>query len=329
MSTYLYPSAAQVVLAPGAGPDDPAWHATRLLGLGGSDMAAICGLDEYTAPLEVWHTKRGTPVPRGDNPVLSEAALMGHRLEPIVAERFAEITGHRVFDAPGTLRAVDPDWALANLDRVVLDGGEYGVLELKTRSSYALDDWIDEPPTGPWLQVQHYLMVTGWRFGWIACLIGGQRTIVHRVERDDDTIHSLWKIGEEFWAQVQKGTPPPVTASSACTDLLKRLHPRATVESIVADAAEVDRLLKQRAAALAALARPTVALEEAENRLKAIAGDATEVHTSGHLAYSWPQYTRTGAVDLAALAADHPDIDLDAYRGPRTPYRVLRIPETP
>ena len=74
-------------------------------------MAAICGLDKWTSPLEVWHTKVGRPAPRRDDSVLNEAALMGHRLEPIVAERFAEITGLRVFPGPGTLRAIDPDLA--------------------------------------------------------------------------------------------------------------------------------------------------------------------------------------------------------------------------
>jgi putative phage-type endonuclease len=327
VSPYLYPSGAQVILPAGATPDDPAWHAARRGGLGGSDMAAICGLDKYTSPLEVWHTKAGRAVPRRDDPVLSEAALMGHLLEPVVAQRFTDITGLPAYEGGGTIRALDPSWALANVDRVTLENGEYGVLELKTRSSYALDEWLDEPPTGPWLQVQHYLMVTGWRFGYIACLIGGQRTIVHRVERDDDVIDGLRAIGAEFWQQVQDGTPPPVTGSVACTDLITRLHPTATAESVTADAAEVEALLRQRRQALAELAAPTAAIDEAENRLRAIAGDAAEVYVRGELAYTWPQYSRRGSIGWSRLAADHPDIDLDSYRGPDTTYRVLRIPQ--
>ncbi|MGK4583460.1 YqaJ viral recombinase family protein [Kitasatospora sp. HPMI-4] len=325
--SYLYPSGAQVILPPGATPDDPAWHAARRDGLGGSDMAAICGLDKYTSPLEIWHTKTGSTVPRRDDPVLSEAALMGHLLEPVVAQRFSDITGLPVYDGGGTIKALDPAWALANVDRVTQENGEYGVLELKTRSSYALDEWLTEPPTGPWLQVQHYLMVTGWRYGHIACLIGGQRTIVHRVERDDDLIDGLRTIGAEFWQQVQDGTPPPVTGSAACTDLINRLHPTPTIEQVTADAAEVGALLRQRAAALAELAAPTAAIDEAENRLRAIAGDATEVHVRGELAYSWPQYSRRGAINWRQLASDYPTVDLDAYRGPDTTYRVLRIPQ--
>jgi putative phage-type endonuclease len=322
VSQYLYPSGAQVVLAPGAGPDDAAWHATRLLGLGGSDMAAICGLDKWTSALEVWHTKMGHPVPRRDNPVLDEAAENGRDLEPFVASRFTKKTGLKVYPGPGTLQAIDPGWALANLDGAVLDGGEWGVWESKTRSSYALDEWLDEPPTGPWLQVQHYLMVTGWHFGYIACLIGGQRTIVHRVERDDDLIAALRTIGTEFWQRVQDGTPPPVDGSAACTDLLGRLHPEPTEDPVVADAELVEGLLRQRARAIRDMAEPAALRDAAENALRAIAGDAEEVLIRGERAYSWA--ARRGQISWKSAALDlDPDLDPEPYRG--APAREFRI----
>lgn len=324
MSDYLYPSGARVVLEPGVGPDDERWHTTRLLGLGGSDMAAICGLDKHTSPLEVWHTKSGRPVPRRRDPVLDEMAENGRDLEPFVATRFTKKTGLTVYPAPGTLQSTDhrSPWALANLDGATLDRGEWGVWESKTRSSYALDEWLEEPPTGPWIQVQHYLLVTGWAFGYVAGLIGGQRTIVHRVERDEATIDGLRAIGTEFWRQVQEQTPPPVNGSAACTDLLSRLHPAAIVESIAADADEVEHLLRERRDALLAMAGPSAAVDAAENRLKAIAGDARDVYIRGQLAYSWAP--RQGRVSWKAAAlGTMPDLDPEPYRG--EPTRVLRI----
>lgn len=327
MSDYLYPSGARVILEPGMGPDDEAWHATRLLGFGGSDMAGICALDKYTSPLEIWHKKSGHHVPRRANPILDEAALMGHLHEPTIGKRFTDITGLPIYPSPGTLQSVDPasPWALANLDAVTIENGEYGVVEKKSRSSYALDEWLDEPPTGPWLQVQHYLMVTGWTFGYIACLIGGQRTIVHRVARDEDTIAGLRTIGTEFWQQVQDGTPPPVNGSAACADLLDRLHPLVVTEAIAADADEVEHLLRERRDALLAMAGPSAVLDAAENRLKEIAGDARDVYIRGDLAYSWaPKRGRISWKSVAAdLAADHADFDPEPYRG--EPYRELRI----
>lgn len=320
--TISYPSGAQVILAPDATPDQ--WHAARATGLGGSDMAAICGLDKWTSPLEVWHRKAGRDVPRRRDAALEEAALMGHLLEPIVAHRFADLTGLPVLEGPGTLQAIDPEWGIANLDGAVLEDGRYGVFEAKTRSSYALEEWLDEPPAGPYLQVQHYLMVTGWTFGYIACLIGGQRTIVHRVDRDDDLIDGLRTIGTEFMEQVRSDTPPPVDGTDATRDLLHRLHPDANGEVVVGDAAEVEKWLTIRATAKEQAAAADIALTDAENHLKSIAGNATEVHIRGQLAYSWAN--RRGQISWKAAALDlDPDLDPEPYRGAPTRHLTIHL----
>lgn len=321
MSELAFPSGAEVVLAAGAPEDE--WHAVRRTGIGGSDIAAICGLNPYTSPLEIWHTKRGVVVPRPDDAVLSEAAENGRDLEPFVASRFTRKTGLPVLEYPGTLRRPDIPWLLVNLDRLTLEGDHHGVLELKTRSSYALSDWEDEPPADVQVQVQWQLAVTGWPFGWTACLIGGQRTIVHRLERDEQMIADLVSIGEEFWGWVQDGTPPPLDGTPATGDLLDRLH--ATPDegaTVVADPLEVEALLKQRATAKEQIAAGELALQDAENRMKAIAGDATEVHIRGELAYSWRPRKGRIAWKKAALAAD-PDLDPEPFRG--APTRALSI----
>ncbi|MEU4967835.1 YqaJ viral recombinase family nuclease [Streptomyces smyrnaeus] len=318
-----YPSGAEVVLTPDASPDE--WHAIRATGIGGSDIAAICGLNPWTSPLEIWLKKTGQQVPRRDDAVLSEAALMGHALEPIIAARFTAITGLIAYDNPGTLRRPDIPWALVNLDRATEEDGERGALELKSRSSYALAEWEAETPVDVQVQVQWQLMVTGWTFAYTACLIGGQRTIVHRIERDQSLIDDLLTIGDEFMGWVKDGTRPPLDGTPATGQLLDRLHATPTDEVVVGDAAEVEALLKQRATAKEQIAAGELALQDADNRLKAICGDATDVHVRGERAYSWPAYTRRGPIDWAELQADHPDIDLDAYRKPDTTYRTLRV----
>ncbi|MCD9194250.1 YqaJ viral recombinase family nuclease [Streptomyces albireticuli] len=314
-----YPSGAQIVLAANAPSAD--WHAVRRTGLGGSDMAAICGLNPYTSPLEIWFSKVGRPVPRRNDPVLDEAALMGHALEPLIATRFTALTGLLAVDGPGTLRHPSRPW-IANLDRVTEDDGLPGVVELKSRSSYALKDWLDEPPVDVQVQVQHYLAVTGWDYAYTVALIGGQRTLVHRLERDEELIADLAAIAEEFWGWVESRQQPPVDGSHATGQLLDRLHAHPTRDVVVADATEVEWLLQQRAVAKQEIAAAEIALLEAENRLKAIAGDATDVHTRGELAYSWRPQPGQISWKTAALAAD-PGLDPEPYRG--EPTRVLRV----
>ncbi|MGW4050851.1 YqaJ viral recombinase family nuclease [Streptomyces sp. NPDC004779] len=315
-----YPSGAQVILGTDPSPED--WHAARATGLGGSDIPAILGLSPYTSPLEIWLRKTGQTVPRPHNPVLSEAAEMGHELEPVVARRFSKQTGLTIVDNPGTLRRPDKPHMIVNLDRVTLEDGDPGVVELKTRSSYALNDWLDETPIDTTVQVMWQLAVTGWQFGYTACLIGGQRTIVHRIQRDDELIANLEAITEEFWGWVQTGTRPPLDGSHATGELLDRLHTTPADQIVTADAAEVEKWLKIRATAKEQAEAADLAITEAENHLKAIAGDATDVHIRGELAYSWRP--RRGSIHWKDAALDaNPDIDAEQYRG--EPTRVLNV----
>lgn len=318
--TLTFPSGATVVLGPDAPRDE--WHAVRASGIGGSDIASICGLNEYTSPLEVWLKKRGETVPRREDPILDEAAEMGHELEPVVARRFTKQTGLEAISNPGTLRRPDAPHMLVNLDRATVENGEMGALELKTRSSYALNDWLNETPVDVTVQTQWQLAVTGWQFAYTACLIGGQRTIVHRLQRDEQMIADLTAIADEFWGWVQDGVRPPIDASHATGELLDRLHNTPEEKVVVADAAEVEYWLKQRAHAKDTIAGADLALTEAENHLKAIAGDATDVHVRGELAYSWRP--RLGQISWKTAALDAaPDLDPEAYRG--QPTRTLNV----
>ncbi|MER6183092.1 lambda-exonuclease family protein [Streptomyces sp. NPDC001652] len=317
-----FPSGAVVILDANASRDD--WHAARKTGLGGSDIPAICGLNPYTSPLEIWMKKTGRPVPRRDNPVLDEAAEMGHELEPVVARRFTKNTGLPALQNPGTLRRPDLPHAIVNLDRYTVEDGMHGIVELKTRSSYALNDWLDDVPVDTQVQVQWQLAVTGWTFGYAACLIGGQRTIVHRLDRDEQMIADLYAIADEFWGWVTSDTPPPVDGSVATGQLLDRIHANPTETDVVADALEVDKWIAIRRTAKEQEAAAQIAITDADNHLKSMAGNATDVYVRGELAYTWRPRKGQVSWKKAALELD-PDLDPEPYRGPAT--RVLNIKE--
>lgn len=317
-----FPSGAVVILDANASRDD--WHAARKTGLGGSDIPAICGLNPYTSPLEIWMKKTGRPVPRRDNPVLDEAAEMGHELEPVVARRFTKNTGLPALQNPGTLRRPDLPHAIVNLDRYTVENDQFGIVELKTRSSYALNDWLDDVPVDTQVQAQWQLAVTGWTFGYAACLIGGQRTIVHRLDRDEQMIADLLAIADEFWGWVTSDTPPPVDGSVATGQLLDRIHANPTEKDVVADAREVDKWIAIRRTAKEQEAAAQIAITDADNHLKAMAGNATDVYVRGELAYTWRPRKGQVSWKKAALELD-PDLDPEPYRGPAT--RVLNIKE--
>jgi putative phage-type endonuclease len=321
MTTAItYPSGAVLALSPDAPRDE--WHAVRRTGIGGSDIAAICGLNQWTSPLEIWLKKTGQPVPPRQDSILSEAAEMGHELEPVIARRFTKKTGLPIYDNPGTLRLPDVPWALVNLDRTTVEAGLPGVVELKSRSSYALHDWEEDTPVDVQVQTQWQLLLTGWSFGYSAALIGGQRTIVHRIERDEQLINDLLAIGAEFWGWVETGTQPPLDGSHATGQLLDRIHAHPNRKDVIADPAEVEKWLAIRRTAKEQIEAADIALTEADNHLKAMAGDGTDVYIRGELAYTWRPRLGQISWKTAALEAD-PDLDPEQYRGENT--RALNI----
>lgn len=331
-----------VVVAP-AGLEREQWLDVRRKGVGGSDVAAVLGMDRYRGPIEVYLDKVGELPDRPRDAALDEAAFWGTTLEPVVADVFAQRTGLTVTDGPGTLAHVDRPWMLANLDRVVTDAGEpapSSVLEIKTRSAFQLDEWRDGVPDGPALQTHWYLAVTGYTRAYVAALVGGNRLMVHRVERDEQLVAHLVDLVGAFWQHVQEHTPPPVDGSAATAELLAHLYDVTPDAVTLADPDEVEPLLAQ----LAGLKQREQQLADerraVENRLKAIAGEAEVVRCRDEVAFTWKQngplsakrfrtaypelaerYTHlVPALDAARLAADHPD----TYRAHRA--RRLIVP---
>ncbi|MFI1182590.1 YqaJ viral recombinase family protein [Streptomyces sp. NPDC020799] len=296
-----------VVVAPSA-LDREQWLAVRRTGIGGSDVAAVLGMSRYASPYEVYLDKRGElPLDRPQHPDLAEAAFWGHAHEPTIARVFAERTGLGVVEGPGTLAHVERRWMLANVDRYVLDerGHPSSLLEIKTRSAYQLAEWLHGVPDGPALQTHWYLAVTGYSHAHVAALLGGNRLIIHRVERDEQLVEHLVDLVGRFWRGVLDGTPPTVDGSEATADLLGHLYDVQAGAVAVADPAEVLPLLERRRELHERAARTDDELREIDNRLKATAGEAEVVKVRGSVAYTW---RRNGPFSQKRFATAHPDL---------------------
>jgi putative phage-type endonuclease len=335
-----------VVVAP-ASLDREQWLTVRRTGIGGSEVAAVLGMSKYASPLEIYLDKVGElPLDRPQHPDLEEAAFWGLAHEPTIARVFAERSGLRVVEGPGTLAHVERHWMLANVDRFVLDEDEAApssLLEIKTRSAYQLDEWLLSVPDGPALQTHWYLAVTGYRHAHVAALLGGNRLRIHRVERDEGLVEHLVALLGEFWQGVLDHRPPAVDGSEATEELLGHLYDVKADAVTVADPAEVLPLLERRRELKAREERTADELRDVDNQLKAIAGEAEIVKTQGTVAFTWKQngplatkrftaarpdlatkYThRVEALDTKSLAAEHPD----EYRAHRA--RRLVVPKEP
>lgn len=286
------------------------WLEFRRYGIGGSDIGTICGLNPYNSPYRLWLEKTGQ-IPLSDSD--SEAMLWGRLHEDTIAKEFSRRTGIKVQRRNAILQHDEHAWALANVDRICIENGERGVLECKTTGASRADEWDgDDVPPAYMLQVQWYLYVTGYQFGYLACLIGGNKLVTRRVERDDDLIRELVERAAEFWGQVTTMTPPELDGSEATSDALSSLYPVATEDDPVELPLDALDLFSQYDAAKANAKEAETALEEWANKLKALMGPHA-VGVCSERKVTWSTVT-TQRLDTNKLKSERPEIFADYAR---------------
>lgn len=187
------------------------WLRERQKGIGGSDVGAIMGVNQYKTAFNIYLEKT-EPIIELEKQ--SEAAYWGEQFEEVVAKEFERRTGKKVRRDRRHFQNKDYPFMVANIDRRVV--GEDAILECKTANQYLAKEWeSEEVPSSYLLQVQHYLAVTGASKGYIAVLIGGQKFIWKEIERDEELINIIIEAEKEFWKMVQDKTPPALDGSSA------------------------------------------------------------------------------------------------------------------
>lgn len=199
--------------------NDDDWHTLREKRIGGSDVGAILGVNPYKSIIDVYIDKTEGSTFKGNN-----ATHWGHMLEGTIIKEFA--SRHRelqVFDAPFSI--VD-NFLIANLDSVLKnkETGDYGVLEIKTTSLWNKKEWEEDTiPQSYYAQVQHYLMLSGYKFAYVAVLIGGQEYKEFKVERSEEDIALIREKATEFYKEnILKQIPPMPDGSDAYMDYLKK-----------------------------------------------------------------------------------------------------------
>lgn len=170
------------------------WLEYRRTGIGGSDAAAVVGLNPYVTPYSLWADKTGRLPEKEDN----EAMRQGRDLEDYVAQRFMEKTGKKVRRKNCMLQHDEHDFMLADIDREVI--GEKAGLECKTTSVMNLKKFKNgDFPDQYYVQCVHYLAVTGFDRWYLAVLVLNQGFYVYEIERDEEEIAALIEAEKEFW----------------------------------------------------------------------------------------------------------------------------------
>lgn len=190
--------------------------------IGGSDAAALVGLNPYKTNVDLWREKTG----RAAAPDISneDYVKFGHDAEPHIRALFAlEHPEYDVGYVSNNMFFNDKyPFAHASLDGWMWekDTGRLGILEIKTTNilqSMQREKWNDRIPDNYYCQVLWYLMVTEFDFAILKARLrsdwqGETRITVRNylIERSEvqEDIDELEKAGWKMWKAIQEDREP-------------------------------------------------------------------------------------------------------------------------
>lgn len=285
--------------------DEAGWLEQRTQGVGGSDVAAIMGLSPWKTATQLWleKTRRVEPEDISDKPHVR----FGNQMEPLIRDWYhGEHPDRTVRRVNAICKSIERPWAQASLDYEVRDGGEWGILEMKTARS--AKDWADGVPDHYLTQVTHYMSVTGRRFADVAVFFRDSCEYrAYRVERDEEDVSAVVSAVDSFWHDfVEADVMPAVTGTASEASSLASYwrgggegfascsNPAADdLADAYADAAERERAAKRDKA-------------EAATKLIALIGEAKGIETDVYRV-TWSRGERD-SFDSKRFRAEHPDL---------------------
>lgn len=206
------------------------WLKWRTMGIGGSDVSIIAGVNPYRSIFQLWQEKTGQVELEEKE---TEFTHFGSILEPIVKREFTRRTGLKVRNRYVIFQNENYPFMLADLDGIVYENKKMCIFEAKTASAYKKEVWEEGVPVEYLYQIQHYMAVTGAEKTYIAALVGGNCFLYHEVYRDDEMIHKIIEMEKEFWVNcVLKGNPPKADGSLATTEYLNTVYRESNGKSI-------------------------------------------------------------------------------------------------
>lgn len=291
-------------MLPTAGMSRSDWLAERRKGIGGSDAAAIIGLNRWETPYTIYLDKLGLLQEKEE----SEAMRQGRDFEDYVAKRFTEETSKKVQKCNYMIQNPAYPWAIADIDRRVV--GENAGLECKTTSTLDLKQFRGvEFPEKYYVQCVHYLAVTGADRWYLAVLVFGKEFHVYTLERDESEIAALMAAEAEFWEKVKNEIPPDITGQEADTKAVTAIFPDSIDEEI--DLYDAEDLFKQLKSADDYLKNAQAWKDRVVNQIKDRMKTAS-VGNCGTYSCTWKTQERR-TVDIAALKEAYPDIPIDQF----------------
>lgn len=295
------------------------WLELRRKGIGGSDAAAIIGLDRYRSAFDVYAEKIGLKSEEPDN----EAMRQGRDLEDYVAQRFMEATGKKVRRRNAILQHPEYPFMTANIDRWVV--GENAGFEAKTTSVLNRTKFAQgEYPPNYYVQCMHYMAVTGADRWYLAVLVLNKAFYVFTIERDEAEIQTLIDAEKDFWENhVLKQIPPAPDGTESTSELIKQLFPEAREREEIALYGHEDKI--QQYLELDAQVKELTQKRDALKQELQLAMSDAEIGRAQGYVIEWKNQVRQ-TLDTKRLKKEQAEIYAN-YLKPAQTVRVFKIKE--
>lgn len=290
------------------------------IGIGGSDVATILGVNPYKSKFTLWLEKTGQiPKPKVNNAYVE----WGNLLEPVIREKFKKETGFKVYQNNFVLQHDTHDFMLANIDGEVLDPryGKRGILEIKTTREHNKKQWDDGCPIMYHCQIQHYLEVCKMDYAYVCCLIGGNDFKYYLVERNDFIIDRIIQEEMEFVRMVKEHIPPEIGGSKSESEWLHEQFPLdneqeisipPSLEDLAIEYSELQKSIK----------KSQDRADEIKNQLK-LEGKDNRILKGERVQISMPTINKT-MFDSKLFQVEHPEL-YEKYKTKISSYRGFSV----
>jgi len=262
------------------------WLKARQKGIGGSDIASVCGINPWHSALALYYDKV-TEITEVDEGNVSME--IGTALEPLGRVKFEkwilknEGIDIEVEKIPYILQHPTNLIALANLDGLFPHPEKRNcLLEIKTTAERNYKDWEeDSVPDYYYLQIQWYLYVTNYQYCYLAFFIGNRKFDVKLIKRNEEVIKQTVEKADYFWNNfvVQK-IPPAPDSSISSGKTLDILYPKGEEKEIEIEGEEYINYLKEYDNQNFKLKEAKAGLEMCKQMFKARMGDASVAYCS-------------------------------------------------
>jgi predicted phage-related endonuclease len=267
------------------------WHAVRAKHVGSSEVAGLfgCQAPYQLSEFALFHVKRGAKPPL----VEGERIEWGNRLEQIIAEAAAAQQGWRI-QKGGYVEDLRCPGLGASLDHVILDPSE-GDAALGCDGPGALEvknvDWLihraswsnDEPPIHIALQLQSQLACTGFKWGAVVALVGGNHLAIYRFFARPALIAEMRSRVFAFWDRVRRNDAPAPDGSDGTSEILRTLYPEVIDDAICLDGNnEWPEAVAELIAASAIYKEADARKKAARNRVAGLIGNCKRAYGGGY-----------------------------------------------